>query len=350
MKKELNISLICLLILYLPIIAFPQQGTIQMSNGITVRVRTKVTPSDPAAGLGNIWSSNSGNIIHRVITDKINRIYFGYDLLVERLDELGKFKVTTKPLSKTPDAILNSSKTAAGSGKGVSVTSGSKNAVGGGKGVSVGSGGKSAVAISPDIGTRDLKNYTSRPLPNYPQNIIVEEGDTITLDLLENTSKNSKISDQITITGKSSNFGTYVSSGISSDDKPAKTFGIDDVIFRMEQPRISINDKEYKTRSTIAGNVVWIYIEGKGRFIFSIKPQPGYDFQQIGTIRNNNFSFKFKGEEYKFDSRSPILGLGGNWNLWVMFDPNYKTGYELTEKNPFVFGAAGTLQDVLQNR
>jgi hypothetical protein len=37
------------------------------------------------------------------------------------------------------------------------------------------------------------------------------------------------------------------------------------------------------------------------------------------------------------------LGFGGKWNLWVMFDPNYKSKSGLTETDPVFleFGSAG---------
>ena len=59
MNKAQNILLICGLILFPAAIVAAQQGVIQMSNGITVRINTKITPAGSSEGLGNIYSSNS---------------------------------------------------------------------------------------------------------------------------------------------------------------------------------------------------------------------------------------------------------------------------------------------------
>ncbi|NNF00102.1 MAG: hypothetical protein HKN25_13860 [Pyrinomonadaceae bacterium] len=328
MKQILNITLISLIAICFSSKAAAQQGTIQMSNGINVRINTKITPSGNSSGLGNIYSSNSGNVIHRVLTDRVNRIYFGYDLLIKKHKDKGKFTVSIKPLSKTPDSLIDR----------VTAPTGASRA---------GSGrNRTSAAVSSK--RPDYKNFKQRSLPKYPDDITVSDDDIITLDLLENRSTKAKISDLIRISESSGNFTSYSSNTSLLNDKPAKDFSIDDIIFRIERPIIYIDEKKYSARNTIAGKVSWVYIKGKGRFIFSIQPQPGYNFRKIGTIRNNLFSYEFKNEKYKFVSNAPILGLGGNWNFWVMHDPDYQPRYETTEENPFIFGAADSVKTLFR--
>jgi len=329
MKRLINLLLICILTLCLLIVAKAQYGIIKLGNGVTVVVKTKITPLASKGSLGNIYSSNSGNIIHRILTDEKNKIYFGYDLSFEKEEGTQKFRVSIKPLSKTPDAILNNAKMPISQNMSRAKTAASNSSR-----VSVGRNGITSRGYN-----TDYNKYTEKSLPNYPKDFLVADGDTITLDILENHKTKTKITDVIKISSKSDGFQNYI-----SNDKPVKDFSLDDVYLRLEMPIIYINDKKYKTDRTVAGNINWIYIYGKGRFIFSFKPQPKYNFNKIGVIKNNEMSFDFNGEKYKFVSRLPILSVGGKWNLWVMHDSAYQPNYDLSEDDPFIFGAAGKVE------
>jgi hypothetical protein len=90
-----------------------------------------------------------------VIGDKTNGAYFGYDLVIETAaDAPNKFKVSFKPLSTNPPEQMR------------------------------------------------LINSAIRSLPKYPEDMIVEDGDTIALDILFNPQTKVKIVDLIKITTK----------------------------------------------------------------------------------------------------------------------------------------------------
>ena len=332
MKKLINLSLACIITPCLFTVSYAQNSFIQLGNGITVVIKTEVSPRNSTAAFGNIYSSNSSNIIHRVLTDRTNKIYFGYDLLIEKQEEAGKFRVSIKPLSKKPDALLKNS------GMPMQGNSNTRAAV-------ANSSGNSQTTGPIIIGNSNYKDYTEISLPNYPKDIILEDGDVLTLDLLENPKTKAKISDLIKIPNKTGQSSYY----FSTDTSP-KTYSIEDVMLRIERPDIYINNKKYETASTVAGNINWIYINGKGRFIFSFQPQPNYNFQKIGNIKNNELSYEFNGDKYRFVSRTPVLGQGGNWNLWIMHDPDYKATYKVSDGSPFIFGAAGKVSNLFQRR
>ena len=336
MKRIIKLLLIAILTLCFWTVTKAQYGVVRLSNGITVVVKTQITPSESKKSLGNIYSSNSGNVIHRILTDRENKIYFGYDLSLEKAED-GKFRVSIKPLSKTPDALMNNSRYFSNQSMGRAKSAASQVSR-----VSVGRG-RSGQGVR--FNNPDYSGFTEESLPNYPEDFVVSDGDTISLDILENPKTNTKITDVITISSKSQNFQYF-----SGDDKPIRDFSINDVYLRLENPDVYVNDKKYETRSTVAGNINWIYIDGKGRFIFSFKPHAGYNFQKIGTIKNNELTFNYNGDKYKFISRSPILGQGGNWNLWIMHDPEYQPAYEMSEQSPFVFGAAGKVDYLFERR
>ena len=336
MRRIVSLLFVSIFTLCLFSVANAQYGIMKLGNGITIVVKTEITPSKPKGSLGSIYSSNSGNTIHRILTDKKNKIYFGYDLSFEKEGE-EKFRVSIKPLSKTPDAIMKRHKRS------------KQNAVEGVETVASNSSGLThstkGYPQASIIYTSDFSSFTEKLLPNYPKAFVVNDGDTISLDLLENPKTKAKITDIIKISSKSSGFGYNY-----SEDKPIRDFSVNDVYLRIETPDIYINQKKSETNSSVAGNINWIYIKGKGRFIFSFKPQPNYTFKKIGVIRNNKLSFEFKGDKYEFVSKSPILGQGGNWNLWVMHDPSYKPNSRKSKDPGFAFGAAGKVEYLFQRK
>ena len=335
MKKYTNLLLTCILVLCLFEGAKAQQSVIQFRNGLTIIIKTEISPQTSAIALGQIYSSNSGNTLHRVLLDRTNKIYIGYDLIIEKQANTRKLKISFKPLSKKPSALIKNSKMS------VSSKSGRVNS-------SIIDQNKSSTGNNENtkpiiIGSLDYKDYTAKLLPNYPKDIILEHEDTLTIDLLQNSKTKAKISDSIKFLFRSGQSNYYFNEG-----EPAKNYTIEDVILRLERPEIHLGNRRYKTDSTVAGSINWIYIKGKGRFIFSFKPQSNYSFHRIGIIQNNVLSFEFNGDKYKFISKSPILGLGGKWNLWVMHDPNYQPDYELPEDSPFILGTARKVTDLFE--
>ena len=285
-----------------------QSGSIQFDN-VVVAIKTETVPPGSSDSLGNIYSSGttfSGNIVHRVMTDTKNKMYFGYDVAVEKQGETDKFKVSIRPLSKSPNQIL----------------------------------GRHEASALPDY-----DKFTAQSLPKYPEAVILDDGDTITLDILQNPQTRVKISDIIKVTSKSKKFGNYF-----SERENAKDFTIGDVDLRFDYPDILINGEKSKFGGGASGNVIWIYIHGKGRFIFSFSPHPGYNFQKSGVILDNKISFDHDGDSYEFINKSPVLGSGGKWNLWIMFDQNYKPSYKISPESPYQFGAADKVEYLFSNK
>jgi hypothetical protein len=78
-----------------------------------------------------------------------------------------------------------------------------------------------------------------------------------------------------------------------------------------------------KSANGCAGALLWFYVQDRGRFIFSLVPRAGYEFQKVGVIEDNRIEFTIGGNTYEWLSSSPILAGGGTWNLWVLHDPQY---------------------------
>ncbi len=274
-----------------------QESAVTFKNGITIAVKTETTPTDSANNaLTNISSSYSTysnnsleNTMHRLMTDKKNKLYFGYDLVVEPQSEKNKFKVSIKPLSINPNKLLK------------------------------------------------VDNFTAQVLPKYPEELLIDEGDIITLEILENAQTRVKIFDLIKITTENLRGGNYF-----LERKPARDFTIDDVELQLTNLEVFINGERIEKGGGMSGANIYYYFRNKGRFIMSTFPRQGFDLQKIGVIEGDKISFTFNGDNYKFVSTSPVLGTGGKWNLWVLHDPNYRS--TLSPNSPSEFGAADNIK------
>src|SRR6185369_8949564 len=71
------------------------------------------------------------------------------------------------------------------------------------------------------------------------------------------------------------------------------------------------------------GALLWLYIPERGRFIFSLVPREGYEFEKVAVLDENRIVFTLNNEQYEWLSAASILPNGGTWNLWVLHDTNY---------------------------
>ena len=284
--------------------AHAQQGQIRFDSGITVAINVEKNGSEQ--NFSNMFSSSgtNENVVHRVMIDKKNKSYVGYDLEVTPSADTKQFDVLIKPLSLNKDM------------------SDAINKLG------------------------DSTDLSLRSIPKYPGKITVQDGDTISLDVLQNPQTGEKISDLIKITkGKQQSF-TY-----TSDEKKPKDFTINDVQMSLLGFDVYVNGEKVKfSGGGMSGSVLWIYFPNKGRFIFSPIAQTTAGFQKIGLVEDKTISFNYAGANYKFVSNKPVLGDGGNWNLWVMFDENYKPSADSSSNSSFTFGAANKTEYLFDNK
>ena len=286
--------------------AHAQQGQIRFDSGITVVIKVEKNGSEQ--NLSNMFSSSgtNENIVHRVMIDKKNKLYVGYDLEITPTDDSKQFDVLIKPLSVNKDMSDTINK----------------------------------------LG--DSNNLSLRSIPKYPGKLTVQDGDTISLDVLENPQTGEKISDLIKITKKSENAEKFFP---DKNEIKGKAFTINDVPLSLIGFETYVNGEKVKFNGGgMVGSVLWIYFPNKTRFIFSPIAQPGYNFQKLGEINGKTMSFDYEGVNYKFVSNTPILTAGGKWNLWVMADANYEPAEKSTLTAPFLFGATNRVEYLFDNK
>ncbi|HRH40587.1 MAG TPA: hypothetical protein PKY82_03005 [Pyrinomonadaceae bacterium] len=301
MKNKVLYIFICCILFVLtnfgqaPDVIFPDGTTVVFENKLDSKLTEK-------AGLKvkviNVLSTFGGtDTVHRVFVDREDKTHFGYDLAIKKEAEKGKFTVIFKPLS---------------------------------------------IMLF-------VSDSESRVLPKYPEPLQISEGDSISVDLLENPKTKEKISDLIKIiqgdpTQNKSQSNqviipdmgnvqkvqtiTQVFSSEHSSSTTPKDFTLDEIKMQVFNANLLVNGKQILEKKGALGSNIYFYLKGKGRFILSPVPREGFNFQKNGLIDNNKISFEINGDKYEINSIMPIICSGGKWNLWVLYEPDYRPNSE----------------------
>jgi hypothetical protein len=220
---------------------------------------------------------DEAQVIHRTLVDGGGKYIFGYDLLIHPVPSSRTFTIAIKPL----DGQIESKLLASGPG---------------------------------------LQPERMATLPESAEPQILDDGDSLALDLLVNTTRGVKIVDLVKVSFDRSNLW-------NDSPRPApRDFTLDAVALKVVDFRLLIDGNLVaagKPGTDFAGALIWCYVEGQGRFIFSLVPRDGYQFQKLGIITENKIEFTVKGKNYQWLSSSPILPGAGTWNVWVLHDPGY---------------------------
>jgi hypothetical protein len=217
------------------------------------------------------------NVIHRVLMDTAGRFIFGYDLSVAPNPALKKFRIEVKPLDPRFE-----------------------------DGLKARSSDQSETKIS------------TLPKSSEPQ--VLDDGDAFSLDLLVNQTAGVKIVDIVKVSFDRSQLWDTNPKTLPRD------FTLDEVELKVKDFRLLVDGNVVaagKPGSSVAGALIWFYLQDRGRFIFSLAPRDGYHFQKVGIIKDNKIEFTVDGKYYEWLSSTPILRAGGTWNLWVLHDPKY---------------------------
>jgi hypothetical protein len=227
---------------------------------------------------------DEGNTVHRVVLDRAGNVVFAYDLVVEASGEPHKFRVTARPLGADFERTLRARRAS------VSQTTSSMT-------------GAAASQVTPTLAREAA-----------PQ--LLEDGDTVELDLLVNPKTGVRVVDVIRVATDRARLW----------QAQPRDFTLDSVEIAVSDPRLVVNGEMLagaRAQRSVSGALVWFYVPGRGRFVLSLVPRAGYDFRKIGLIEGNRASFDFRGEHFEWVSSTPLVGSGGDWFAWVLFDPNY---------------------------
>jgi hypothetical protein len=256
------------------------QLIVPMQSGVFVRIRMEADPPSSQDATSNLLESeDTPNLLHRVFVDDKNELFFGYELLVEPVAATRQFRVTVRPLSEEYLRQLR--------------------------------------ARPAFLKRRLHPSYNAAAFSAVPQ--LVSDGDTFALDVLRNPRTGAKIVDVIQVTR------TDPGMQEAESNRPPSDFALEDVQLKVTNYTLRVNGEVVKQRPSggCAGALIWFALGERGRFVLSLVPRPGYQFRKAGSVRHNTIAFEWDGDTYEWESSLPVVGTGGNWNLWVLRDPDY---------------------------
>ena len=301
MKNRIWILLLCLHCLAFAAAAqspAKRQLVLQVSNGGFVAFRSETSsPGGKTTPDGNsldalLYSqafAGQNRIIHRVLTDAQHNVVFGYDLWISADPVTKKFSVAVLPADEAfRQGFLKD--------------------------------------FTPP---RPNGTFATFPKSTTPQTL--DDGDAVSLELLVNQESGVKIIDVVSVTFDRSRLRE------PNQDSVPKDFTLDAVALAIKNYSLSINGSLVgKSKSSIgaSGALLWFYIPDRGRFIFSLVPREGYQFEKIAVLDENRIEFTANGEHYEWVSAAPILPNGGSWYLWVLHDTGYTPLFGLETPRP----------------
>jgi hypothetical protein len=220
------------------------------------------------------------NTIERSLVNESTGVYVGYALQIERLENSTKLRISVKPL---PEKAIRQLRDSIWS--------------------------KRFAEKWPN-----KRGDDPTPLPRYPEPMTIDMSDVVELTLWINPENGAQIGDRLRFE--------------LDQPIPLRDFTLDEVALKLTDYRLLINGEVRSGDKPLLGGFVaplpWFSVPGRGRFIFSIQPHEGYDFQKIGIIDENRISFTHGGDKYEWLSSLPIINQRGKWNLWVLHDPNFE--------------------------
>lgn len=220
---------------------------------------------------------DNNHVAHRLLLDANDKYIFGYDIVIETVPDSKKFKITVKGLNPQTERVL--------------------------------------FATS----TREQPARIAT-LPGSTEAQLLDDGDSFALDLLVNQKSGVKIVDVVKV--------AFDQSKLWEDNRRVapRDFTPDAIALTVTDFRLLIDGNlvgKGKPGASFAGGVLWCYVEGEGRFIFSLVARDDYQFQKAGIIQDNRIEFFAQGKHYEWLSSAPIIPGGGTWNLWVLHEPGY---------------------------
>jgi hypothetical protein len=291
--------LIILILLLLPAVAAAQEKRVQQlvvpleSAGYVAFKTEAVMPEAQNASASSDIDLQSAikpqvlvdenHVVHRVLVDASGALVFGYDLVIEPLVNSRQFKVYVRPLDPEFEKQMRARSTSSRTG-------------------------------------RTTLQMNASTFPRSTDAQIIDDGDGFALELLVNQQTGVKIVDVVKASFDQSRLWE------SPKAPPARDFTLDSVEMAVKDYKLYINGRRVgggRPSQGFAGALIWFYVPDKGRFIFSLTPREGYDFEKVARIEDNKISFTVGEDVYEWVSSTPIVGSGGKWNLWVLRDKRY---------------------------
>ncbi len=153
-------------------------------------------------------------------------------------------------------------------------------------------------------------------LPKYPVVPDLRVGDTVALDLLINPATGQKIVDYLTLVRSN-----------ASIPNASHDLSLADIQLQLHHPRVWTNGKPLEStffQGESEGNVVWIYLQGHGRFVLSLLPNKKLGFQKNGIAFGSTLNFQDDSTDFRVECDRDFAPAEGVFNLYILHEPAWK--------------------------
>jgi len=264
-------------------------------GGFSILFSPKIEPAGAGSAQLNSAAIDAAvtGATHRFIYDEKNKRAFGYDVSLEPSPDGSTAQLRIEPLSDPQWAIRN---------------------------------GWAMWGAAPS------------GLPRYPVIPNLKIGDKIALDLLVNSATGQKIVDYLTLIQAHAPLGSL------------HDFSLSDILMKLDAPDVFVNGKPLpnpgKPLGAVSGRAIALYVEGYGRLIFSLFPQPTLGFRKNGVIAGNTLTFHIGATEFRVIGKSPVAPGDGQYNLYLFNDPDWRPPMAT---RPITTAASGSAESFLRS-
>lgn len=317
MSARIRLSVALVVVFATAALGFQQIGSLITYNKILVSFKTasSVQGEKPFIQARTLVDAEG---IHRLIFNADGSLYFGYDFVVEAVPNTSQFLVTVRPLSQEAMEKFQAGGRGAAGVVGVAGVVGARG--GGGRGAV----SAEAARIVPEDNSAFMQPSLSLLPAQSPPPQRIEDGDTISIDLLANPQTGTRIFDLIKVASTHRimmrNAAPLAEQAAAlarvPDTSTIWAFGFDVIV-------------DGKLSGTVAGGCtgkfVYFSLNSPQRFILSTQPQEGYDFRNVGVIDGNSIRFEWNGSTYELLCSEPVLEGGAKSTLWLLVDAGTDT-------------------------
>jgi len=167
-------------------------------------------------------------------------------------------------------------------------------------------------------------------LRNYEKPIVVDNGDTLAIEVLGNPRTGARLVDYFLISDRPV---PEVENNRNTLAKQARLLAMEDIELSAFGFDVRRNGKSiYKSEGGVRGRFIWLDVPGVGRFLFSLTPRSeSGGFAKAAYVTGQQISFSHGPDQYEVVTRQPIVPASGVYNLWMLFDPTFSA----PSPNPF---------------
>jgi hypothetical protein len=243
----------------------------------------------------------------RIVLDRSNRVYLGYELLIEKR-EAGTYLATFGRLGVSPLDIASGSPLKFPQDQ-----------------------------IDPSAGATEI--WTMLQLPEIPEPRIIHATDTISIEPFIDPKTKEKLIDDIRVVPPGG--GPTVGPRAPTVSGTPRDFSITDAELQIVQPRLTLNRKlqDGLAWRHVHEALVWLYFPEYGRYILSLIPHPNLGFKKAGEVRGGVLTFSLDQDTIRLECFTRIAGGDTPYNLYVLHDEDWAPASE-TQKFSL---AAGTV-------